>query len=395
MAAKRSDRFRSERGGGTVVTIGGRWWIQRSRTITLPNGKKQRKRWREGPFPTEKAAQAAQRSLTPVSDLHAQRVTWDEHLEGWLANYVAELLFEERRSYAASLTRSVNLHLRPRIGHLVVSETTVDDIKRLWRELLNPRDGNKARSTVLNIRGALSLASKAAIAQGLLPGHLMELPRLPRAGLRDFEKAKSQRMRILTPENAAWVAQAALDGLFEEWSGPTLVALDTGCRRGEALGIRWPDISFERSEIHFVRQVLQESSEPDPDFALLKNRQDRYVVVPARTMRMLADLHAAAGYPDDDVLVFADENGDMLRPDAWTQDWGRDFRHRFPAIAGTSPHDLRHTHASLLLRDGASIVSVSERLGHSTPATTLNRYAHTLPGDSGLTAKRWERILGS
>jgi len=394
MAAKRSERFRSERGGGSVVNIGGRWWIQRSRTITLPNGRKQRKRWREGPFRTKADAQAAQRSLAPVSDLNAQRITWDEFLEGWLAGYVAELLAEERRSYAASLTRQVNLHLRPRIGRIVVSETSADDIKRLWRDLLNPSDGDKARSTVLNIRGALSLASKAAIAQGLLPAHLSSLPRLPRAGLRDVEKAKDRRMRILTPEGAAWVAQAALEGLFEEWSGPTLVALDTGCRRGEALGLKWPDLNFERSEIHFVRQVLQESSQPDPGFALLKNRQDRIVAVPSRTMDMLRERHAAAGYPVNG-LVFADENGDLLHPDGWTHDWGSDFRNRFPAIAGTTPHDLRHTHASLLLRDGASIVEVADRLGHSTPATTLNRYAHTLPGDSRLTSERWERILGS
>ena len=393
MAAKRSDRFRSERGSGTIVSIGGRWYIQRSRTITLPSGDKGRKRWREGPFPSEKAARAAQGSLSPISDLHAQRFTWDEFLEGWLAKYVAELLVEERKSYAASLTRSVNLHIRPRIGGQVVTETTVDDVKRLWRGLLNPQDGNLARATVLNVRGALSLASKAAIAQGLLPAHLVVLPRLPRPGLSDVEKAKARRMRILTPERAAWVAQAAIDGVFEEWSGPTLVALDTGCRRGEALGVKWPDISFERSEIHFVRQVLQESSETNPRFALLKNRQDRIVAVPPRTMTMLAELHASSHSPEDG-LVFADNNGDMLHPDAWTQKWGREFRRRFPALAGTSPHDLRHTHASLLLRDGASIVEVSERLGHSTPATTLNRYAHTLPGDSRLTAKRWERILG-
>lgn len=394
MATKRNGKFRSERGGGTVVEIGGRWWIQRSRTITLANGKKQRKRWREGPYRTEDAAKAAQRALAPVSDLHAQRLTWDEFLEGWLASYVAELIAEERSSYAASLTRSVNLHLRPRIGSKVIAETTVEDIKRLWRDLLNAKDGNKARSTVLNIRGALSLASKAAMAQGLLPPHLASLPRLPRPTLRDVEKAKDARMRILSPEGAAWTAEAALKGLFGQWSGPTLIALDSGCRRGEALGLKWPDLSFERSEIHFVRQVLQESSERMPRYAQLKNRQDRIVAVPARTMKILAERHAAAGYPTEG-LVFADQDGDMLHPDAWTQQWSRKFRHRFPELAGTSPHDLRHTHASLLLRDGASIIEVSERLGHSTPATTLDRYAHTLPGDSRLTSDRWERILGS
>lgn len=394
MAAKRSGPFRASRGGGTVVQIGERWWIQRSRTITLPDGEKQRKRWREGPYPTEAAAQAAQRSLSPISDLDAQRVTWAEFLEDWLAGYVADLVAEERESYAASLTRSVKLHLVPRIGRKVMAETSAEDVKQLWRGLLNPQDGDLARGTVLNIRGAFSLASKAALAQGLVPSHLAVLPRLPRPTLREVEKARDNKMRILSPEATAWTAQAALDGLFEEWSGPTLVVLDSGCRRGEALGLKWPDLSFERSEIHFVRQVLQESSEPAPRFAQLKNRQERIVAVPERTMRMFAELHAAAGHPEDGLVFPPKDGGDMLHPDAWTQKWGRVFRRRYPIIGQTTPHDLRHTHASLLLRDGASIVEVAERLGHSTPVTTLNRYAHTLPGDSRLTSDRWERILG-
>ncbi len=78
--AKRQDppSFRAKRGSGTIEQIGGRWWWQRSRTVTNPDGTRARKRWREGPFPTRKAAEAARRAATPVSDEYARRLTWDE-----------------------------------------------------------------------------------------------------------------------------------------------------------------------------------------------------------------------------------------------------------------------------------------------------------------------------
>lgn len=383
--------FRAPRGSGTIEQIGGRWWWQRSRTLTEADGTKSRKRWREGPYPTRKAAEAARRSSPRATDQYARRLTWDLWLEDWLERYVVALVAEERRSYAASLRRSVDLHLRPRIGSWVMVETTDEDIKQLWRDLLSKHDGALARGTVDNIRGALSIATKEAVAKGIIPIDIVKPAKLPRPVLADVEAENARRMNILTPEEVAWAVQAALGGTFGEWSGPTLVALDTGCRRGEALGLKWPDIDFEHKTIRFVRQLLQESSQKLPALGLLKDKQIRQVTVPARTISFLRALHEGAGSPREG-LVFADDGGEAMHPDAWTQKWGRSFSPEHPQLNGKTIHDLRHTHASLLLRDGESIVAVSERLGHATASFTLDRYSHAIPSDSVRVAARWERL---
>jgi integrase len=328
---------------------------------------------------------------TPVSEEYARRLTWDEHLEEWLERYVVELLAEQRRSYAASLRRSVELHLRPRIGSKVMAETTVEDLKQLWRDLLSKRDGNLARSTVKNIRSALSIAAEDAAARHLIRGNPVRAAKLPIAHLDDIEADEARRQNTLSAEAAAWVASSAIAGVFGIWSGPTLIALDTGCRRGEALGLKWPNIDFNTGTIRFVRQVLQESSQNEPSFGRLKERQVRSVPATARCLEYLRRLHEAAGCPKDG-LIFSDESGQMLHPDAWTQKWSRDFAVTYPQLAGTTIHDLRHTHATILLGDGESIPVVSERLGHATKSFTLDRYSHAIPGDSARVASRWERL---
>jgi integrase len=394
MAARRNPpSFRAERGSGTIEQIGGRWWWQRSRTIANPDGSKTRKRWREGPFLTRDAAEAARRGASPVTDVYAERLTWDEWLERWLDGYLPRLIAGEQRSYVASLRRSVNLHLRPRLGAKVMADTTEQDIDRLWADLLSARDGNLARGTVENIRGALSLATKAAVARGIIPIDLVKAAPLPQVRYRDLEAEEERMMAIFSPEEIAWVVGSALAGVFGIWSGPMLIAADTGCRRGEALGIKWPDIDLANKTLWFRRQVLQESSQPEPALDKLKGRRSRRISLPDWTVQYLADLHEAQGRPARG-LVFTDADGGLLHPDAWTQRWGRYLSGEFPQLAGRTIHDLRHSHASLLLRDGESVVVVSKRLGHATTSITLDTYSHALPDDSFRVAERWGRIVG-
>ena len=75
-------------------------------------------------------------------------------------------------------------------------------------------------------------------------------------------------------------------------------------------------------------------------------------------------------------FLFVQDNGEPMNPDSITA-WLRKFstRHDLPHI---NPHAFRHTAASVLINQGADIVSVSKRLGHATTSTTLNVYAHII-----------------
>jgi integrase len=94
---------------------------------------------------------------------------------------------------------------------------------------------------------------------------------------------------------------------------------------------------------------------------------------------------------DDHGLVFTRPDGCPIHPEFFSRTFDRVVaRSDLPAIR---PHDLRHTHASLLLRAGVPVKVVSERLGHASPGFTLNVYQHVIPGMQAEAAATFSRLL--
>lgn len=95
--------------------------------------------------------------------------------------------------------------------------------------------------------------------------------------------------------------------------------------------------------------------------------------------------------PNDDSLVFADPDGSPIHPDLYSQTFDR------LAAASDVPrirlHDLRHTHATILLKEGVPAKVVSERLGHANVAFTMSVYQHILPGMQADAAHTFARTV--
>jgi integrase len=91
-------------------------------------------------------------------------------------------------------------------------------------------------------------------------------------------------------------------------------------------------------------------------------------------------------------LVFSTPEGKPLLPDSISNTWVRIVKHA--GLSHFRLHDARHTHASLLLKQGAHPKVVQERLGHATISTTLDLYSHVAPGLQDAAAKRFDDVLG-
>jgi len=155
-------------------------------------------------------------------------------------------------------------------------------------------------------------------------------------------------------------------------------------RRGEILGLRWEDVDLDRGEVS-VRQALT-SFGHKVSFSPPKTRRSRRCIpLDPRTIAVLQTHRAeqaaeklAKGpeYIETD-LVFTQEDGNWVHPDR--------FSHLFDALVKKTKvprirlHDLRHTHATLALQNGVNVKVVSERLGHSSAAFTMDVYQHVLP----------------
>ncbi|HHV63170.1 MAG TPA: site-specific integrase [Firmicutes bacterium] len=177
------------------------------------------------------------------------------------------------------------------------------------------------------------------------------------------------------------------------------MALYTGMRLGEILGLRWQDVDLEARKIH-VQQTLQRLPNQGFIFRAPKTEKGRRQIALSQSaidilhkvkkQQAEARLRLGSRYQDDG-LVFCHEDGRPLDPTVVT--------HRFRRLAdslgleGFRFHDLRHTHATLLLAQGTHPKIVQERLGHESISITLDTYSHVLPGLQEAAAEKLDIAL--
>ncbi|WP_373408561.1 site-specific integrase [Bacillus sp. OV166] len=158
----------------------------------------------------------------------------------------------------------------------------------------------------------------------------------------------------------------------------------TGMRRGEVLGLGWQDVDFDNLVL-YVRQSLQEVKKIGLTFKKPKSGKSRSITITPTLAKELKKLYKqqlenklflGQEYHDLD-LVFAQQNGKPIQP----TEMARAYR-KLVEISGLPYirfHDLRHTHATLMLQQGVHPKVVSERLGHTTIGITMDTYTHVLP----------------
>ena len=187
-------------------------------------------------------------------------------------------------------------------------------------------------------------------------------------------------MRALDETESVWLLEAARGTRLYV---PILFAVTTGVRRGELLAVRWVDISLASPTVSIRRSL--EQTRKGLRFKETKNSRGRLIDLPAILVDALREHQAkqdgyremlGKGYEDHD-LVFAREDGSIWKPESFTTEY---FEFTRKIGVKVRFHDLRHSHASQLLKAGVSPKIVSERLGHSTVGITLDVYSHVLPG---------------
>jgi integrase len=155
-------------------------------------------------------------------------------------------------------------------------------------------------------------------------------------------------------------------------------------RRGEVLGLTWRNVDLDNAHLVVEQQVQSveyEASVADVKTAGSRRTIDldpRTVTVLKAWRRQQIERHLSTGRRTDDEFVFTHTDGGSVHPDLFSQSWSRLMDKS--EVRRIRLHDLRHTHASILLKAGVPVKVVSERLGHSGPAFTMTVYQHVLPG---------------
>jgi integrase len=308
---------------------------------------------------TEEYAKGQKRVLLDAfSEGKIERLS-KETVEGYLTSWVDHrVALGKLRLSSANTYRTMIRTFTSRFG--------VDNLVSLKpsavEEWITETIGIKGAGHVTYACTILKTAFKAAVRSGLIPFNVFDRVTLP--------ARKSDGKEITLGENAMktlWTIAPTLkgqDGLAAR------IALETGMRRGEIAGLQWRDITPDgsitvRKTVVVVKRVVM-VNEP-------KTKRGRRVVKVSKTMA--DELNTLRGEPDRYVFGSAQPP----HPEAVSRMLMRALK--AAGHTGFSAHDLRHAHATHLLRSKLPLSAVSKRLGHAKVTTTLGIYAHALAED--------------
>lgn len=218
------------------------------------------------------------------------------------------------------------------------------------------------------------------------------------------QKEKPQRGKkhidFLAPEDAK-AFLSALDGEPLFWRAFMNVLITTGLRRGEAVGLQWGDIDADKLTITVQRNVTIDTGSADKyHVGATKTGETRTVPISPRVLALLGALKqeqqarfGAVMLPTAYIFSSAADAYKPIYPTEPTR-WQRKFteRHNLPKV---SPHDLRHTAATLALEAGANLKQVQNLLGHSDPGTTMKFYAGVTEEAQRRTVEGIESLLAN
>lgn len=313
-------------------------------------------------------------------ELARRDVTVDRFLTAWLEDVLPGTV---TRGTETNYGNVVRLYLRPLLGQKRLRNLTVRDVRVMLQALeagWTAPDGSHRTPVSPNTRrlarSVLRRALRWAEAEGMVARNV--------AALADGVRVGTPEGRSLTPEQARALF-ASLEG--HRLAAAYSVALSLGLRRGELLGLAWDDLNLDAEP---PRLTVRRALKRHPDGLHLeetKTKQSRRTVhlpapvaVALRAHRKaqleerlaLGDLWPAKPLGAD--LVFRSPIGTALDPDNF-----RNLTYKVTEGAGIgrwSPHELRHSAASLLMAQGVPLKVISELLGHSSIRVTADVYSH-------------------
>lgn len=333
----------------------------------------------------------AHRGETVVSE----KLTLGQYLtERWLPVQEARL----RKSSYESYRRNIELHVVPALGKRPLDQLSPEDIDVFYAVLLKSgrkkRPGEKGKAiglapkSVHNIHVMLNKALSDAARKGTVVRNVVALADPPSLAARKRREIKAWEIDQLVQFLDA-IASHRLAPAFE-------LAANTGMRRGEVLGVRWRDIDLDAGRVA-VRQALVSVAYEVSISDVKTGTSRRTIDIDDDLVQVLGDWRkvrteerdGVGPAPDD--LVFVKVDGTSPHPDIFSQLFDRTVAKI--DVPDISLHDLRHTHATLLLKSGVPVKVVSERLGHANVAFTMNVYQHVLPGMQAAAAETFSLLL--
>jgi integrase len=310
-------------------------------------------------------------------------VTIAEYFDKWLKNSVRGSV---RRSTFDCYEVICWRHIIPALGGMKLSRLTPVHVQEFYRGRL---DSGLASASVHKCHTVLHKALSQAVEWHLIPRNVCDAVKAPRP-------VPKEEMRTLSPQETRRLLETASGDRLEALY---VLAVTTGMRQGELLGLKWQDVALEAETLRVRRTLTRHGGkmalgEPKTK----KSRRTIHLTeaavqaLKAHSNHQLEEVEQLGDAYQDQGLVFTTQVGTLINP---TNLRKRSFA---PLLNKTGLphirfHDLRHTCATLLLSRNVHPKFVQELLGHATIVITLDTYSHMIPGMGSHTAMAMEDAL--
>jgi integrase len=309
------------------------------------------------------------------------KTTVADFLERWLEDYRPNLSPRSQERYR----QVVRKHLIPNIGTIVLTQLKPEHLQKLYTSMQN---NDLSAGTVAYVHNVIHVALKTALEWGLIvrnPADAVSTPRVRRTEMQTWNEQEIGQF-LEAAKSTPYYA------LF-------YTALFTGMRRSELLGLKWSDVDLVMGQIS-VGRSLHHLNDGRLIFSETKSAKSRRTIALPPSAALILKAHQEKQRLDrlilnkpltNEDLVFSTLEGTPRLPDTITMAWQAVAVRACVKVIRL--HDARHTHASIMLKQGIHPKIVQERLGHSSIRMTLDIYSHVTPGLQEAAAARFDDVV--
>jgi integrase len=355
---------RRTKGEGSIYfSVSERTWIAEA---SMPDGTRKKKRNKDKSvvkaWLTEQQ-QAAKENRAMPDD----KMTFEAFTQRFLNDVAKHTL--KPKTYS-SYEWILNKHVLPDLGKFKLVAIQPFHLQRLYSQKL---DDGLSKKTVRHIHATIRRVLNEAVKWGLIYRNPCDAVTPPR-----IEKIHPE---VWTVQEAQQFLEATSE---HRWHAIYLIALTTGARRGEILGMEWENIDWNRGTISIVKSITEVNGQAMISSPKTK-RASRTVSLPHLVLDALEPVRQ--------------ENGFIFQTSAGTPVAPRNLLRHFHSVLDTLDiprirfHDLRHTAATILFSQDVHPKKVQELLGHSSIVLTLDTYSHIIPSMHSETAEKMDEVF--
>ena len=306
-------------------------------------------------------------------------------LERYMQSWLTGKELSRRSSTVRNYRRYTDLYILPALGKLRLQAIVPAHIRQLYLRL--QMEGKGAR-TIQLVHVTLRCAFAQAVKEGLIGHSPLDAVERP--------KVETKQFQIFTEEQARKFMMTAKGHPYEALF---YLALTTGMRKGEILGLKWSDVDWEKSMLRVERQ-LQQVSFNGGALAPTKTKSGRRQIKLGKGLQAMLELHRqrqqtqkllAGDRWKENGMIFTTSIGTYIDQTKVSREFKRILREAdLPDIRF---HDLRHTSLSFLLDRGTPVNTVQNRAGHSKASITTDIYGHSMAHSQDEAAEDIEEIV--